>query len=148
MVDWSQVVPTREIFKSVGFSNETYGEAKLNLISEIIQRLKITQNDFFVDLSSGIGNVVMQVSMNTGCHAVGIEKELGRHQAAVRLLNQCRELQPDVHGRVEFYQKDLMVDNIEKVLLGATVVFMNNYSFGEELKFWTTSMSYRKMPLW
>jgi hypothetical protein len=135
MVDWNQVVPTGEIFKSVGFSNETYGEARPNLIREIIQRLKITQKDSFVDLGSGIGNVVMQVSMDTGCRAVGIEKELGRHQAAVRLLSQCRELQPDVHGRVEFYQQDLMVDDgdIEKVLLRATVVFMNNYSFGEEL---------------
>jgi H3 lysine-79-specific histone-lysine N-methyltransferase len=135
MVDWNQVVPTEEIFRSVPFSNETYGEAKPNLIKDIIQRLKITQKDSFVDLGSGIGNVVMQASMDTGCRAVGIEKEMGRYQAAVRLLKQCRELQPDVHGRVEFYQKDLMVDkdDIEKVLLGATVIFVNNYSFGEEL---------------
>ena len=43
--------------KYKGFSDQVYGEAGSEMISELIRKIPIGQNDVFLDLGSGIGQV-------------------------------------------------------------------------------------------
>ena len=114
------------------FSNETYGETKPILVAEFIKHLGINKKDTSFDLGSGIGNVVMQVSMDTGCHAVGIEKDPRCHEAALHLLEQCKTIEPDLEEKIQFWCKDLMKDNIN--FLEATVIYISNWCFSQQLQ--------------
>jgi hypothetical protein len=46
----------------VPFSSETYGEMHPVFVEDMIRNAKIKQSDIFVDIGSGIGNVVFQVA--------------------------------------------------------------------------------------
>ena len=54
-------------------SAEVYGEINPRFIDLLIHKLALTSSDVFFDIGSGIGNVVMQVAVQTGCRARGIE---------------------------------------------------------------------------
>lgn len=52
-----------------------YGETSFELICQMIDQIHITEEDTFVDLGSGVGQVVLQVAALTPCKVcVGIEK--------------------------------------------------------------------------
>jgi len=70
--------------------------------------------------------------MNTGCRAIGIEKEEARYQASLRLLQQCKEVDPSLEERVQFLSEDLMCNEVD--LSEATVIYVNNWCFSEELQ--------------
>lgn len=130
-INWDLVL-YENVHKSASFSNETYGEIKFHFVTVLIDHLKITKNDVFYDLGSGIGNVVMQVSMDSGCKAIGIEKDIKRHQTALRLLAQCDNIKPGLADRVILWHKDLIWDDID--IMDASVIFMNNWCFSQELE--------------
>lgn len=57
------------------FSPEVYGETSFELICQMIDQIEITAEDVFIDLGSGVGQVVLQVAASTRCaHCYGIEK--------------------------------------------------------------------------
>jgi len=57
------------------FSPEVYGETSFELIVQMIKKLEITEHDTFIDLGSGVGQVVLQVAASTACRlCIGIEK--------------------------------------------------------------------------
>jgi len=69
--------------------------------------------------------------MDTGCRAVGIEKEMNRHQTALRLLKQCNNVEPGLVQRVLLLCKDLTQADVD--LTEATVILVNNWCFDQEL---------------
>lgn len=57
------------------FSPQVYGETSFDLINEMLKRVHLTENDIFIDLGSGVGNVVLQVAALSNCKlAFGVEK--------------------------------------------------------------------------
>lgn len=57
------------------FSPEVYGETSFEFISQMINEIGLTSEDIFVDLGSGVGQVVLQVAAATACRkCIGIEK--------------------------------------------------------------------------
>lgn len=55
------------------FSNNVYGEILPILTKEFIHRAKLDHTKVFVDLGCGIGNVVLQVALQTGAESYGVE---------------------------------------------------------------------------
>lgn len=56
------------------FSFQVYGETSYELAAEIIEKLKIENNDIFLDLGSGVGQIFLQVAASTRSKMVyGIE---------------------------------------------------------------------------
>ena len=52
-----------------------YGETSYDLISQMIERVNVTEDDVFIDLGSGVGQVVLQMAASTPCKmAWGIER--------------------------------------------------------------------------
>jgi len=72
--------------------------------------------------------VVIQVSMETKCKSVGIEKEPDRHKAGLRLLEQ---FESELAQRVTLHNLDL---NDKPDITDTTVVFTNNLCFTQELQ--------------
>ncbi|CDW56938.1 histone lysine N methyltransferase, H3 lysine 79 [Trichuris trichiura] len=55
-------------------SSSAYGETSFQMVEEMIRYLNITSDDSFLDLGSGVGQVVLHVAAATECRvAVGIE---------------------------------------------------------------------------
>ncbi len=70
------------------FSPEVYGETSFDLIAQMIKKLEITEHDTFIDLGSGVGQVVLQLAASTPCKfCYGIEKaEVPAAYAKVRVV--------------------------------------------------------------
>ncbi|KFD48927.1 hypothetical protein M513_10168 [Trichuris suis] len=55
-------------------TSSAYGETSFQMVEEMIRYLNITSNDSFLDLGSGVGQVVLHVAAATQCRvSVGIE---------------------------------------------------------------------------
>lgn len=54
---------------------QVYGETTFDLICQMIDELQMTEEDTFIDLGSGVGQVVLQLAASTPCKMIwGIEK--------------------------------------------------------------------------
>ena len=120
-----------------GFSDNVYGELKPRLISEMFQKTGLKSDHVFVDLGSGVGNVVLQAALETGCESWGIEMmenpcklaELQRDEFAARARLWGLSV-----GRVHLLKGDFTENvKITDVLRRADVVLVNNQAFGPDL---------------
>lgn len=120
-----------------GFSKEVYGETRHPIIHDIIKKLQIHSGQIFVDLGSGIGNVVLQVAAQTGCRAYGMELlEIPSQFARLQLLEYKARLSmlSRAPGVVHLKRGDFLEDaKVHKVIERADVVFVNNYAFGSTI---------------
>ncbi len=52
-----------------------YGETSYDLVCQMIDHVNVTEEDTFIDLGSGVGQVVLQVAASTPCKmAWGVER--------------------------------------------------------------------------
>ncbi|KFX87888.1 hypothetical protein O988_09237 [Pseudogymnoascus sp. VKM F-3808] len=118
-------------------TNEIYGELKSNLVYKILAETKITSKQVFVDLGSGVANVVLQAALQVGCESWGCEimenacsiaeAQKAEFEARCRLWG----LQP---GLTRLERGDFMVnEDIREALQRADVVLVNNEVFTPEL---------------
>ncbi|CAK4266886.1 unnamed protein product [Aphanomyces euteiches] len=115
----------------------TYGEIKIEDFSKtIIPLLQLTESDVFYDLGCGTAKPVLQVSLETTCRvSKGIELFLNRVETGQRALDRLHRLCPSVvDGKdIRIVQGDLVEPPPEAHLLDATVVFINNVVFTDDL---------------
>ncbi|KAI9202104.1 histone methylation protein DOT1-domain-containing protein [Polychytrium aggregatum] len=119
------------------FSNNVYGEVKHSLVSEIIDRAKIQPHHVFLDMGSGIGNVVLQIAAQCLCESYGIEVMPIPSKLAKK---QCKELLSRLRyyakpcGKITLKQGDFLEDpEIHDVIRRADIIFVNNYAFDAQL---------------
>lgn len=126
-------------------SDNVYGELLPKFISTILKNdTKMKSNHIFVDLGSGVGNVVLQAALEVGCESWGCEmmdnacylaelqeKEFRRR---CKLWGLCA-------GSVHLERGDFL-ENIEigKILKKADVVLVNNQAFTPNLNEGLTSL--------
>ncbi|KAG0280076.1 Nucleosomal histone H3-Lys79 methylase [Linnemannia exigua] len=119
------------------FSNNVYGEILPILTKEFIQRTKMDETKVFVDLGCGIGNVVLQVALQTGAESYGVEimdtpakfakKQAKEFEARTRAFGLR-------HGAVSMIHGDFLdTPNLAGILARADVVLVNNYAFNSAL---------------
>ncbi|KAF9130863.1 Nucleosomal histone H3-Lys79 methylase [Mortierella sp. 14UC] len=119
------------------FSNNVYGEILPILTKEFIQRTKMDESKVFVDLGCGIGNVVLQVALQTGAESYGVEimdtpakfakKQAKEFEARTRAFGLR-------HGAVSMIHGDFLdTPNLAGILARADVVLVNNYAFNSAL---------------
>ena len=120
-----------------GFSSEVYGETGHSIIRDIIRELPILQHHTFLDLGSGIGNVVLQVAAQTNCNAYGAElMERPAHFAKLQLKEYKARMR--MYGRepgvVQLRRCNFLDDaKIHAILERVDVIFVNNYAFDAAL---------------
>lgn len=117
------------------WSNEVYGELLPNLTSEIFSVTGLGPDSLFLDLGSGVGNVVLQASMQTGCTSFGIEigkipAELARAQLE-QMKKRCRMWGFSM-GEVELEEGDMLKSGrVSELMKKADVVLINNKVFAQ-----------------
>ncbi|KAI9651937.1 MAG: Nucleosomal histone H3-Lys79 methylase [Alyxoria varia] len=132
------VSPRVEILRKYQpFSNNTYGELLSPFCSEIFRKTRLDSSSVFLDMGSGVGNVVLQAALETGAESYGIEIqpnacELAGAQAS-EFPARCR-MWGIAPGSVHLLQGDFM-DNEElrTILPRADVILVNNQAFDPEL---------------
>jgi hypothetical protein len=114
-----------------GFSNNVYGEIKSIFVSEIIKQSNIESDSVFLDMGSGIGNVVLQVAAECLCDSYGIEimetpSVFAKKQRTEFVSRMKYYGKPS--GRIYLKQGDFLTDeSISQVISKADVIFVNKY---------------------
>ncbi|KAI6241218.1 Histone-lysine N-methyltransferase, H3 lysine-79 specific [Aphelenchoides fujianensis] len=121
------------------FSSETYGETSFERMQLILDEIKPTPGDVFVDLGSGVGQLVAHVAGGTKVNrAFGIEIAQLPSQFAAKLEEEFRKM-------MKFYGKnitsfaldrgDFLDESYRKLITDdATIIFINNFAFTADLE--------------
>ncbi|CBQ69954.1 related to protein-lysine N-methyltransferase [Sporisorium reilianum SRZ2] len=133
---YARVVGPRveELGRYQAFSDNVYGELLPRFMSEIAQLTQLGPGKVFVDLGSGVGNLLIQTSLQTGAEAYGCEMmpvpaalasqqiaEAQKRWAAWRLCG---------GSALEAWTGDFGEHaGVRDVLKRADVVLVNNYAF-------------------
>ena len=127
-----------------GFSDNTYGELLPPFSSQIFRDTRLDSSSVFLDLGSGVGNVVLQAALETGCESHGIEVmenpcDLARAQAQ-EFPARCRLW--GLHaGSVSLLKGSFLEDDrVSGILKRADVVLINNQAFNPTLNDTLTSL--------
>lgn len=132
--------------KYEAFSSKVYGELMPSLIHEILSLPPVSANlsrnptkSLFIDLGSGVGNVVVQAALQTGCHAYGIELVKGPADVAremvVQFKNRCRMWGVGC-GEIEVDEGDMLESSrVGELMKEADVVLVDNKVFEESCKY-------------
>ena len=117
---------------------QVYGETSFELICQILDKLSpVGPDNKFIDLGSGVGQVVLQVAALTECEMTfGIEK-------ASTPANYAKDLEKWFRFWMKFYGKkyskfklshgDFLEKQHRLEVLQSTIVFVNNFAFGPEV---------------
>ena len=126
-------------------TDNVYGELLPKFISIILKKdTCITSEQVFVDLGSGVGNVVLQAALEVGCESWGCEMmpnacelaELQQEEFEAR----CRMWGLAV-GRICLERGDFLINGaISKIIQRADVILVNNQAFTPELNEGLTSL--------
>ena len=117
------------------FSSTVYGELMPPFVHEIIQITGLNQDSLFIDLGSGVANVVVQASLQSGCTSYGIE--LMPHPARVakdvveQMKIRCRMWGVKI-GEIELEEGDMLESRrVDELVSKADVVLVDNKVFEE-----------------
>ena len=130
------VRPNFHLLKSYSaWSSEVYGELLPPFITQIMRITGLKQGMLFADFGSGVGNVLLQTSLATGCRSYGIEimptpARVAREQLK-HFQDRCRMWGLRM-GSVELEEGDMLASQrADEVIRQADVVLVNNERFDE-----------------
>lgn len=116
------------------FSPEVYGETSYDLVYQMIEQVDVKAEDVFIDLGSGVGQVVLQMAGSSPLKAcIGIER--------AEVPSRYAELM-DFHfrlwmnwfgkkyGEYQLIKGDFLADEHREKINSASIVFVNNFAFG------------------
>jgi H3 lysine-79-specific histone-lysine N-methyltransferase len=121
--------------KYEAFSSTVYGELMPSLVYEILNLTDLKEDSLFLDLGSGVGNVVVQASLQTGCRSYGIELMPIPARVALDTSTQmkirCRMWGVRV-GEMELEKGDMLTSKrVDQLIAQADVVLVDNKVFEE-----------------
>lgn len=121
------------------FSSEVYGELMPTFVTDVFRATGLTENSLFLDLGSGVGNVVLQASLETGCRSYGIELMPGPAELAKSQLEQFKmrcKMWGVRMGDVELEKGNMLESRrVDQLVREADVVLVNNKVFLEPRKY-------------
>lgn len=116
------------------FSPEVYGETSYDLVMQMLEHVKISEEDVFIDLGSGVGNVVLQVAAATSCKlAYGIEKAdvPAKYSKVMRLeYERWMKWYGKEYSKYLLEHGDFLSDIMKEKIASANIIFVNNFAFG------------------
>lgn len=120
--------------KSLSFgANETYGEIYYYSALKLLNCLKITENDVFLDIGFGIGKLIFQTFLLTDAASVtGIEINEARYNIACNIKNKIEQELPQLfEGKrsINLINGDFLECNLD----GITIVYLCCTVFSFEL---------------
>lgn len=119
-------------------SDNVYGELNHIFVTDIVvNKTQMTSEQVFVDLGSGVGNVVLQAALEIGCESWGCEMMENPCDLADAQLKEFKarcQLWGVKPGKVQLERGDFRKnEGILEVLKRADVVLVNNQAFTPQL---------------
>nr|XP_027200889.1 probable serine/threonine-protein kinase DDB_G0282963 [Dermatophagoides pteronyssinus] len=119
------------------FSPEVYGETSFQFVQQMIDEIGLGKDDIFIDLGSGIGQVVLHVAAAVNCvRCIGIEKADLPASYAEQMKRQFR-FWLKWYGRkcsnFELFRGDFFGEEFKEMIYNANFIFVNNFAFGPEV---------------
>lgn len=119
-------------------TDNVYGELLHPFITLLLSdKCEMTSGQVFVDLGSGVGNVVLQAALEIGCESWGCEmmpNAIALAEAQKKEFEARCRLWGLRHGKVHLLGQDFTKEpKIQEVLKRADVVLVNNQAFTAEL---------------
>ena len=132
------IADPNDLNQYVAFTPEVYGETSFDLVCQMIDLISpITSEMKFIDLGSGVGQVVLQVAALVECQlAVGVEKAVipaTRAQEMDRLFKMWMGWYGKVYSPYTLHQGDFLAPEHRRTIKESTIVFVNNFAFGPEV---------------
>ncbi|BES89605.1 Histone h3 methyltransferase [Nesidiocoris tenuis] len=131
------VVCPEQLNQYSAFSPNVYGETSPKMVSHMISQLRITPEDVFLDLGSGVGQVVLQMAAAADFkQCIGIETSPVPCQFAVALEREFRKTMAWYGKRFsefQLHQGDFLKKYYRPIIQQSTVIFANNFAFGPEV---------------
>lgn len=116
------------------FSPEVYGETSYDLVCQMIDQIEITQDDVFIDLGSGVGQVVLQMAATMPTKSCwGIERADVPSKYAVGMdinFKAWMKWFGKKFGDYQLLKGDFLADEHREKINTATIIFVNNFAFG------------------
>ncbi|KAH8834880.1 histone-lysine N-methyltransferase [Flagelloscypha sp. PMI_526] len=119
------------------FTSLVYGELMPSLVYEMLRKTNVRQNMLFMDLGSGVGNVVIQAALQTGCRSFGVELNDAPAEIAANMVApfkaRCR-MWGVTCGDIELVKGDMLTHpRVSELLPQADVVLVDNKVFTQQL---------------
>lgn len=118
-------------------TDDVYGELLPRFTQQIFKDVNLTSDQVFLDLGSGVGNVVLQAALQIGCKSWGVERMPNPAQLADKqkeeFVPRCKNwgIKP---GSVNLVTGDFLASpKIDSVLRRADVILVNNQAFTPKL---------------
>ncbi|KAK0646062.1 histone methylation protein DOT1-domain-containing protein [Cercophora newfieldiana] len=132
------VAPNVELLaKYENGTDNVYGELLHPFISDILERTNAKSDQVFVDLGSGVGNVVIQAALEIGCESWGcemMENACNLAEAQQKEFSARCRLWGIAPGKVRLERGDFRKnERILSALKRADVVLVNNQAFTSQL---------------
>ncbi|KAK2168718.1 hypothetical protein NP493_1222g00017 [Ridgeia piscesae] len=119
------------------FSPEVYGETSFELVDQMIKSINFSSQDTFVDLGSGVGQVVLQVAAAVDCRVCyGIEKADWPVQYAESMVSEFRKWMAwygKTYSNFQLEKGDFLENKCRDRIQNASIVFVNNFAFGPQV---------------
>lgn len=116
------------------FSANVYGETSYDLVCQMIDQIEISQDDVFIDLGSGVGQVVLQMAATKPTKVCwGIERADVPSKYAVGMDDKFKAWMKwfgKKFGEYQLIKGDFLADEHREKINTATIVFVNNFAFG------------------
>lgn len=127
---------THELNHYQAFSDSVYGELMPSLVSRILSLARARPDALLLDLGSGVGNVVLQAALQSGCTAFGVElmekpAEMACEQRAQMMMR--ASMWGVRMGDVELEHANMLESSrVNELMAHADIVLVNNKVFGEK----------------
>lgn len=116
------------------FSPEVYGETSFDLVAQMVKAVPFKCDEVFVDLGSGVGQVVLQVAASTNIkECFGIEKAgtpAKYAQEMDRLFRRWMKWHGKTFSPYRLVRGDFLQEDSNAKIAEASVIFVNNFAFG------------------
>lgn len=127
---YSSIDSTEDQMISNAGGNSTYGEITFDALKTIHDDLGLTSNDYWFDLGSGMGKVVLHTAMTTPARCCGVELSTTRISHARDALSQLiNNHNLDLAKKVQFRNENIATVDLS----GATIVYMCSTCYSEKL---------------
>ena len=118
----------------VNGTDNVYGELLPRFVDKILKTTGVNSSHVFADLGSGVGNVVLQAALQTGCEAWGVEMMPNPANLAAEQLREFRarcRLWGVRPGKVTLIKGSFLDDEspINRVFERVDTLMINNFAF-------------------
>jgi hypothetical protein len=120
-------------------TDAVYGEIVANIPDVMIREGRLTETSHFVDMGSGIGNMVCLMSIRTRCSSFGVEMMAQPAVLAKKFVQQCMLRAQGCGlriGKMQLIEADMLKNELVKEnIAAADVVLVSNRLFSAASKY-------------